>query len=226
MATRYQCPCCNYYTLVESASYNICPICNWEDDGTIDLSKHSGPNHTTLERGRQNFLDHCDMYELEHRIRDFPSWYERRNELRHAIMKALSNSEADDGAEFEGILDQYYEELEHYLDRRSSLMDIYREFIDRIDTGEQKAVVNGLLGLIFNCEDMEFAQYQCFLQVENEDDNVRGIAVLCFGHLARIHGRITTEWVIPYIKKALKDDSGFVRGHAISALDDIEMFCK
>ena len=29
---RYDCPCCHYPMLVERGGYDICRLCNWEDD--------------------------------------------------------------------------------------------------------------------------------------------------------------------------------------------------
>ena len=30
---KYRCPCCDYYTFDEPESFEICPICSWQDDG-------------------------------------------------------------------------------------------------------------------------------------------------------------------------------------------------
>ncbi|WJG09347.1 CPCC family cysteine-rich protein [Aliiglaciecola sp. LCG003] len=65
-----QCPCCDYFTLSQRASYLICPICFWEDDG-VDVNaqdNYSGPNHMSLRQGRQNFIQigACDPKMLEH----------------------------------------------------------------------------------------------------------------------------------------------------------------
>lgn len=49
------CPCCGYRTLDERGGYDICPVCFWEDDGTSELDRHSGPNHMTLRAARENF---------------------------------------------------------------------------------------------------------------------------------------------------------------------------
>lgn len=32
MILEYKCPCCGNYTLSEEGNYEICSICNWEDD--------------------------------------------------------------------------------------------------------------------------------------------------------------------------------------------------
>jgi len=65
---RHQCPCCDYYTLAQRASYEICPVCYWEDDGQdMDgLDVVSGPNHITLREGRANFasIGACDQAAL------------------------------------------------------------------------------------------------------------------------------------------------------------------
>lgn len=63
--SEYQCPCCDYYTLPSRASYAICPVCYWEDDGQdMDrLDEVSGPNHITLREARENFtsVGACDQ---------------------------------------------------------------------------------------------------------------------------------------------------------------------
>jgi len=55
---RYQCPCCDYFTLDGRAGFEVCPVCYWEDDGQdLDrLDVVSGPNHITLRQGRENFV--------------------------------------------------------------------------------------------------------------------------------------------------------------------------
>lgn len=62
---KYQCPCCDYFTLETKAGYDICPVCFWEDDGLEfeNLDEESGPNKITLREGRANFKKHgaCDI---------------------------------------------------------------------------------------------------------------------------------------------------------------------
>lgn len=49
------CPCCGYRSLRVSASYEICRVCFWEDDGTTEFDRLSGPNHMTLGAANLNF---------------------------------------------------------------------------------------------------------------------------------------------------------------------------
>lgn len=49
------CPCCAFLTLPERASFDICPVCFWEDDGNDDPDGDQGPNGVTLRVARQNY---------------------------------------------------------------------------------------------------------------------------------------------------------------------------
>jgi len=48
------CPCCGYRSLRERGAYEVCPVCFWEDDGTKEPDRISGPNHMTLREARLN----------------------------------------------------------------------------------------------------------------------------------------------------------------------------
>ena len=49
------CPCCDFRTLSTRGGYEICPVCQWEDDGGREPDRLSSPNHMTLREGRSNF---------------------------------------------------------------------------------------------------------------------------------------------------------------------------
>ncbi|XLZ71010.1 CPCC family cysteine-rich protein [Massilia sp. SR12] len=55
----YTCPCCGYYAFGEPpGSYDICPICFWEDD-VFQLyfpNKAGGPNAYSLIESQVNFV--------------------------------------------------------------------------------------------------------------------------------------------------------------------------
>jgi hypothetical protein len=62
----YPCPCCGYQVFSEPpGSYEICPICFWEDDnvqlGFPDLA--GGANSCSLIEGQKNFAT-CGVCEL------------------------------------------------------------------------------------------------------------------------------------------------------------------
>lgn len=69
---KYKCPCCGYYTLDErpNATYDICPVCFWEDDPIQlnDPTYWGGANRVCLLEARRNFIEFgaCDMEAKPH----------------------------------------------------------------------------------------------------------------------------------------------------------------
>ncbi|MGX1199098.1 CPCC family cysteine-rich protein [Parvibaculum sp. MBR-TMA-1.3b-4.2] len=63
----YRCPCCGYPTLEERGGYDICGLCNWEDDGQDDPHADEvwgGPNGGySLTEARANFRRYLIMYD-------------------------------------------------------------------------------------------------------------------------------------------------------------------
>jgi hypothetical protein len=55
----YRCLCCGYLTLTEEppGTFEICPVCNWEDDfvQATDPDFAGGANHVSLSQARKNF---------------------------------------------------------------------------------------------------------------------------------------------------------------------------
>jgi hypothetical protein len=62
LGPRVVCRCCAYLTLERYGHYDICPVCNWEDDPTTIFRPGEpggpGPNHLSLTEGRRNFSEH------------------------------------------------------------------------------------------------------------------------------------------------------------------------
>lgn len=70
------CPCCGYRNLRERGAYEICRVCFWEDDGTVDLNRVSGPNHMTLREARLN-VQRCGAVTEKARQQVLPDGRER-----------------------------------------------------------------------------------------------------------------------------------------------------
>src|SRR5882672_7012990 len=88
-----RCPCCGYTTLHERACYEICVLCEWEDDGQDDLRADEvwgGPNHNlSLTEARRNFREHLNVFRRgeDPRIGGVESPEETR--AKRAILEAL-----------------------------------------------------------------------------------------------------------------------------------------
>lgn len=72
--------------------------------------------------------------------------------------------------------------------------------------------------------DLNWAEGVCHRLAVHPHFNVRGNAILGFGHLARIHGRLDRSVVLPLIQAALVDPHQYVRSHPHDAADDVEHF--
>ena len=94
-----------------------------------------------------------------------------------------------------------------------------------IDSGITDRVVLALLSLAFYDPDWRWVQNLCVNFSKNLNDNIRGVAILCFSHLAHIHRELDTEITVPIVIDGLKDPSDYVRGTAEDTLEEILMFC-
>ena len=62
---KFRCPCCGCFTMDEgNGSFEICPVCFWEDDGSQsrDPDLDEGANGVSLNQARANFAEFgaCD----------------------------------------------------------------------------------------------------------------------------------------------------------------------
>ncbi len=62
----FLCTCCHFPTLINRGGFDICFLCNWEDDGQDDYNADlvlGGPNQSySLTESRQNFNHYLTSY--------------------------------------------------------------------------------------------------------------------------------------------------------------------
>ena len=72
----FPCPCCGLRTLTETfnpsegTGYDICPFCNWEDDGTTDIKKYRSINKGSIEDYRKKILKKYNSIGKKFRFHD------------------------------------------------------------------------------------------------------------------------------------------------------------
>jgi hypothetical protein len=81
-----------------------------------------------------------------------------------------------------------------------------------------------ILDVALECEDREWAECSCAQLAKHRNANVRGNALLGFGHLARRFGRLDRNRVKRLIEIGLHAHNEYVRERAESAADDLETF--
>lgn len=72
----FPCPCCGLrtlteiYNLNEGTGYDICPYCNWEDDGTTDIKDYRSINRGSIEDYRNKIQKNYNKYYIN-------KWFEQ-----------------------------------------------------------------------------------------------------------------------------------------------------
>jgi hypothetical protein len=87
-----------------------------------------------------------------------------------------------------------------------------------------EAIPVTLVRLAYYDPDWIAVQNICIELSTHEDKWVRRTCAICFGHLARIHGKIEREKVDPVLNRLLADPE--TRGGAEDAIKDLKMFLK
>ena len=122
---RHDCPCCGYPTLTERAAYEICLLCNWEDDGQDDDSADEvwgGPNADySLSEARRNFKNYRVMYSpgRDQRLTGSDSEHEfkTKGELM-AALKGLAQTPPEQASKFLAEVAQLEAELHAETERQ------------------------------------------------------------------------------------------------------------
>lgn len=79
-----------------------------------------------------------------------------------------------------------------------------------------------LLASALHDPDWRWVQEQCLRSLQHPSEDVRGLALTCLGHLARIHGHLDMDRVLPVLA-ALRTHPALA-GRVDDVLDDIDMF--
>ncbi len=98
------------------------------------------------------------------------------------------------------------------------------KFLKKLNSDNIEIVTKAMLEIAFNSSDLNSNEDLFIKMLSNEDENVVGLAITCLGHLARIHGKINKDKVIPVLIKFKKNKKHI--GSIEDALEDIEMFAR
>jgi hypothetical protein len=89
---------------------------------------------------------------------------------------------------------------------------------------DSRQICSALVCVAFYDRDWRWSQDRFLEFLSNNDPAIRGLAATCRGHLARIHGKLDTERVLPALKLSCNDPE--ISGRVEDALDDIKMYLK
>ncbi len=83
-------------------------------------------------------------------------------------------------------------------------------------------VTKALLSATYYDADWRWVEDHCLRLLDSSSHDVRGLVITCLGHLARIHGILDRDAVVPILHRLVHDPE--VGGRAQDALDDVEMY--
>jgi hypothetical protein len=93
-----------------------------------------------------------------------------------------------------------------------------------IRAGKTEDVPLTLIRLAYYEPDWRWVQDLCINLSNHKDKWVRRACATCFGHLARIHGKIEREKINPVLTRLLNDSD--VSGYAQDTINDLDIFLK
>jgi hypothetical protein len=96
------------------------------------------------------------------------------------------------------------------------------EIEKKLRSKDSTIVINTLLEITFHNQNWEWVQDLCIELLENKNPDIKGLAVTCIGHIARIHGTIDKEKVLKAFESRKNDHT--INGRIEDAIDDINMF--
>ena len=99
---------------------------------------------------------------------------------------------------------------------KQSVLDV----LDGSDEIGSEAIIRAALTI----SDREWVESTLLKALSDQRLEVRRAALLGFGHLARLHGQLDLEMVVPLLKQYLGDD--VLGGTAEDALEDIATFVR
>lgn len=95
---------------------------------------------------------------------------------------------------------------------------------ENLNSEDINIVTKTLLEVTFYNENWKWIQDLCIQFLSRENKTIKNLAIICLGHIARIHGKIEQNKVFKEFEK-LEHDKEFV-GTISDAMDDIKMFTK
>ena len=103
------------------------------------------------------------------------------------------------------------------------------EIEEKIFSIDKEICTHAILEMVFNAdrEEVDWVSDYLVKLSENTNPTVSGLALICFGHLVRLHGYMGDHRRVVALLEAFRNSPvSELRGRAEDALEDIEIFCS
>jgi hypothetical protein len=83
-------------------------------------------------------------------------------------------------------------------------------------------ICHAMIAVALNEQDWKWVQDKCLYFFMSDNVEISGLAATCLGHVARIHGQIDKDKVMPILRSRLNEPE--IAGRIEDAINDIDMF--
>ncbi|MBO6161683.1 MAG: GNAT family N-acetyltransferase [Eubacterium sp.] len=133
-----KCPCCGCYTLEEDyGSYEICPVCFWEEDPAAEKNPNIvfGGNSVSLHQAQENYrkIGACDADQLQHVRKPLPEEVDPKVAFQFIRVKTLPQLAGMYYMRIAGMQQHHDIPLEDEFDEHDNMDTLYMIVLDGID---------------------------------------------------------------------------------------------
>ncbi|QYJ21362.1 hypothetical protein KYT87_27895 [Achromobacter sp. ES-001] len=89
-------------------------------------------------------------------------------------------------------------------------------------SGDVRSICEALVSVSLYGEDGKWAQNKCLEFLRSENSDIKGVAAIGLGHIARVHRQLDKEKVLAALRRHQHDVA--ISGQVEDAIDDINMF--
>lgn len=95
---------------------------------------------------------------------------------------------------------------------------------DAFASGDAWRICDALVRIAYHDPDWRWVEMKCLEFTSHPDMSIRMVAVICFSHIARIHGVLHVEKVLPVLRELERDPE--LSGTVEDTLEDLRIFLR
>jgi HEAT repeat protein len=100
------------------------------------------------------------------------------------------------------------------------------ELKNMLNSNKEEEILKSLLILSMNKIDYDLALKQINLHINSNNNNIKRVAILSLGHVARVYGKMDLNTFLPILKNNLENADKKIAGTSSDVLSDFEIFLK
>ncbi|MFV0480921.1 MAG: hypothetical protein ACK5LP_02950 [Campylobacteraceae bacterium] len=107
---------------------------------------------------------------------------------------------------------------------KNGIMSESDEALNVFNSSNKDAILKKLLYMTFHFQNYKWLYERCFELAKHKDIEVQKLAIVCIGHIARIHQKVDKQKVLAFFETIKYDEN--LKAEIENTLEDISIFCK